>query len=248
MNEHGILIVALALYIISALLYLRPKGRAGDVLISLGIMVNAAFLVMRGFVDGAWFPALMIDEKLSLPLFLALVALIFSLTGRKIPGRVVALALVLCSLVAFLPAPVLALPSAKTQLPVGTAFFLTETVSIALFVSSGFLALSAILFHRDTGWAVRQCIVWGFVIFTICQVLGAVWAFAGWSYPFSWSSRHLVSASIWCLYAALLHAGAARISPRLQHVFAAAGLVPVSFILFYHEFSRVIVSFSEMIP
>ncbi len=248
MNEHGILIVALVLYTCSALFSLRPKGRAGDIVISLGIMMNAVGLIMRGFVDGSWFPALMIDGKLSLPLFLALIALAFSLTGRKTPSRVVAFALVLCSFAAFLPDPAQALPSAKTQLPVGTAFFLTEAVSIALFVSSGFLALSALLFHRDTGWDVRQCIVWGFVMFTICQVLGAVWAFAGWSYPFSWSSRHLVSASVWCLYAALLHAGAARISQRVQHVFAAAGLVPVSFILFYHEFSRMIVSLSEMFP
>ena len=248
MNEHGILIVALVLYTCSALFYLGVNKRAGDIVISLGIMANAVGLIMRGFVDGSWFPALMIDEKLSLPLFLALISLTFSLTGRKTPSRVVALALVLCSFAAFLPAPAQALPSAKTQLPVGSAFFLTEAISIALFVTSGVLALAALLFHRDTDQAIRQCIVWGFVIFTICQVLGAVWAFAGWSYPFSWSPRHLASASVWCLYAALLHAGVSRISPRVRNIFTAAGLVPVSFIMFYHEFSRVIVSFSEMIP
>ncbi len=242
MNEHSILITALFLYAVAALAYFVRMVRAGNILIVLGIILNTVGLVMKGCVGETWYFALMVDEIRALPLFIALLVLVFFRTRAETPGRILTVALVLCSLVAFIPIPVQELPSVKTQVLVAPVFFLLETISIALFIAGGFLAMAAIIFACDTDTAMRQCVLWGFVVFTVCQVLGAVWAFVGWSFPFSWSPRHLASASTWCLYAALLHAGYVRIPQRLITICAALGLVPIAFIVFHHEISRLLLN------
>jgi len=248
MGGHCILIIALFLYAGAALLYFARKVFIGNILVSLGIVLNTVFLVLLGYVEGTWYFALSVNEVLALPLFLALIALFFFLRGEETPGRIVAIALVLCSLAAFLPAPVQLLPSVKEQVLVAPLFFLIETVSISLFIAGAFLALADIVFPCETDRATRQCILWGFVLFTISQVLGAVWAFIGWSFPFSWSARHLASASTWCLYAALMHISYARIPQRIHAVFAAMGLIPISFIVFHHELSRWLLSLTGIAP
>ena len=235
MDIHNIMIAALLLYIAGSLAYFTSFSRAGAILVPLGIALNAAGLFLRGRFEGAWFPALWVDGPLIMPIFLALISLSFFRSGARVPGRVTAAALVLCSLAAFIPAPAPAFPSAKTGVALAPIFFLVETSGIAFFITGGFLALAALLLRLDTQEAVRRCVLWGFILFTTAQVLGAVWSFVGWSFPFSWSPRHLASACLWCLYAALLHAGSTRISFRATAALIAMGLVPVPFILYTHQ-------------
>ena len=247
MNEHSILITVLFLYAGAALAYVIRIVRVGNILITLGIILNMTGLTLRGYIDGNWFFALSVEEILVLPLFLALIVLVFFRAKAEIPGRIVTVALVFCSLAAFLPIPAQVLLSMKTQVLVAPILFLTETISVALFIAGGILALAAIFFKYDTETATRQCVLWGFVVFTVCQVLGAFWAFVGWSYPFSWSARHLASASAWCLYAALLHADFAHIPQRSYAICAAMGLIPISFIVFHHELSRLLLSLAGVV-
>jgi len=240
MNEHSILITALLLYAGATLAYLARMKRAGTILIFMGITLNTGFLAMQGFVGGDWYFALTVNELLALPAFEAMIVLYLFRTEQDASGRIVAIALVLCSLAAFIPVPEKALPSVKEQVLVAPLFFLTEAISMAFFSAGIFMALAELIVCCDTGRAIRQCILWGFVVFTLSQVLGAVWAFIGWSYPFSWSARHLASASTWCLYAAILHAPYMRLSRRLYALLVAMGLLPISFIVFHHELSGAI--------
>ncbi|HQL83891.1 MAG TPA: cytochrome c biogenesis protein CcsA, partial [Spirochaetota bacterium] len=47
--------------------------------------------------------------------------------------------------------------------------------------------------------------VWGFVLYSVAQVTGAIWCYLGWGNTFQWGPRHMSSASLWLVYAAFLH-------------------------------------------
>lgn len=248
MNVHDILMSVLLLYVCAVFAYYIRRVRAGNILISLGIIVNAVFLVMRGYVDGAWYLGLMTNELLALPLVLALIVLVLFRKGMKTQGRMVAVALVIFSLAAFLPVPTNPVPSVKDKVFFAPVFFVTETISVAFFITGAFLALAGIIFRVSTDNATRKFILWGFIIFTVSQVFGGIWAYLGWSSPFSWSSRHLCSASTWCLYAALVHAGHAHISPRTHALFAVVGLLPILFIVFHHDLVGLLLAAAGVTP
>jgi ABC-type transport system involved in cytochrome c biogenesis permease subunit len=50
-----------------------------------------------------------------------------------------------------------------------------------------------------------SCIIWGFILYSIAQVVGAIWCYLGWATLFNWGERHLQSATLWCYFAAYLH-------------------------------------------
>jgi hypothetical protein len=133
-------------------------------------------------------------------------------------------------LVLVLPNPE-AIPSFRTQTLWAPAFFLSETISVAFFLVSSSLAAANLISAREPLPYTRLA-AWGFIVFTLCQIIGGVWAYLGWSSPFSWSDRHLVSAAVWCLFAAVLHADAGGIQPRTKAVCAALGIIPVVYLAF----------------
>jgi len=240
MDQHNIMITALCLYTAASFIYFFQAKITGSILMIMGIAFNVFGLISRGYIEDMWFFDLMADEVLALPAFLALIPIVLFFKNSKSQGRITLIPLVICSLIAFLPNTTTALPALKSQVFVAPAFFLSESMSIAFFIAAGALALAALLFKQETEETFMKCILWGFVIFTICQILGAAWAFLGWSYPFSWSGRHLASASAWCLYAALLHSGYARIHTRTKALCTVLGLVPIFFIVFFHELSHLL--------
>ncbi len=89
------------------------------------------------------------------------------------------------------------------------------TVWAALFFAPEVLAHS--LFYAGAWFAWRQrkaesgdgfyhtLIIWGFLIYSVAQVTGAVWAYEGWGTTFRWGTRHLFSAVLWCFYALYIH-------------------------------------------
>ncbi|GEM_PF-2385661 len=235
MDQHSIMIAVLCLYTAASGLYFFQVKIMGSVTMLLGIVIHVFGLISRGYIDGRWFFDLMADEILALPVFLALITFILFIKDKKNQVRVTVFPLVICSLFAFLPPEAKVMPALKTQIVVAPVFFLSESMSIAFFIAAGALALAALLFRQDTEKAFMTFIWWGFVIFTVCQILGAAWAFQGWTYPFAWNARHLASASAWCLYAALLHSGYTGIPTRTKAVCTVLGLVPLSFIVFYHD-------------
>jgi hypothetical protein len=59
----------------------------------------------------------------------------------------------------------------------------------------------------------------------------------GWSVPFHWGERHLLSAALWCFYCAYLHLHfSQRWSQRGKAWFAITGAVMVFATSYYHAF------------
>lgn len=75
-----------------------------------------------------------------------------------------------------------------------------------------------------------RVLFWGFVAFSTCQAVGAYWAWAGWSAPFHWNDRHLLSAAVWCFYAAALHFRFTSWPRQLRHRLLAASMIPLLFL------------------
>jgi hypothetical protein len=83
-------------------------------------------------------------------------------------------------------------------------FFFFEILAIAFFMASGWFAWRQ-LRRPDWDMLFNRLAIWGFILYSLAQVIGAVWSYLGWAGPFHWGERHLQSAAIWCLYCGYLH-------------------------------------------
>ncbi|MCU0664984.1 MAG: cytochrome c biogenesis protein [Myxococcota bacterium] len=123
-------------------------------------------------------------------------------TPRRLTAIAVTFALVL--LLALLFVHGMLPPSGKKLGPLALGFFVTELPSYALFYCGGIVAAFE-LWRGQTQGAFHRFLVWGFVLYSASQVMGALWCYYGWGNTFRWSARHMASASIWLAYAAYLH-------------------------------------------
>ncbi len=236
--------IASMLYLVSGISCFIHAKRMGIFLIFVGLTVNIVILVMRGHVEGGWYLDPMVTEGaelLVLPAGMACVVLFLLWRGADTEGLIVMIPLVITSIIPFVIPEDVVLPSMKAQVLVAPLFFLTEALSAALFISAGVLAFASLISGLNSEMVYsRRFALWGFVVFTLCQVTGATWAYIGWSYPFSWSSRHLASASVWCAYAALIHVRLIEIRPEMKAFCAALGCVPLIYIIYHHEIVEVL--------
>lgn len=228
-------LAACGLYLVSSLAYLSGRERVGGGFILAGWVVNIIALVGRGHVAGTWYPSLMVVELYIIPAVMAAIVLFLFRCGRTAEGRLALVPLVVCCGITILLPVEAPLPWVKQQAVSATLFFLTEALSFALLVVAGVLAFASLVSGPSSGVSYDRMILWGFLIFTLCQISGAVWAYRGWSYPFSWSPRHLTSASLWCLYAALVHARFIEMRPRLKAMLAAFGIIPFLYMIYHHQ-------------
>jgi ABC-type transport system involved in cytochrome c biogenesis permease subunit len=127
------------------------------------------------------------------------------ITANSLLGRgAIALSLSLVLLLLLLFVHGMLPPSGKKLGPLALGFFTTELSSYALFYTGGILAAFE-LFRRETRGDYHRLLVWGFVLYSVSQVIGALWCYYGWGNTFRWSTRHMASASIWLAYGAYLH-------------------------------------------
>jgi len=52
----------------------------------------------------------------------------------------------------------------------------------------------------------EESIFLGFVLFTLCMLIGGIWAYEAWGYWFSWNIKGVWSFLIWLFYAGMCHA------------------------------------------
>lgn len=235
--------IASILYLVSGISYSLNAKRMGSVLILVGLTVNLAILVMRGHVAGGWYLELMFTEGaelLVLPAGMACMAFFLFRRGSNTEGLIVMIPLVITSFIPFVIPEDVVLPSMKAQVLVAPLFFLTEALSAALFIPAGALAFASLVSVLNSERVCSRLVLWGFIVFTLCQIIGAVWAYIGWSYPFSWSSRHLASTSIWCVYAALIHVRLIEMRPEIKAVCAVMGCIPLIYLIYHHEIVEVL--------
>ena len=86
-----------------------------------------------------------------------------------------------------------------------TAFFFIESMAYVVFFLACWYALLYIRGNEEAGFF-HDYIVLAFVLFSLSQVVGAVWSYIGWGVPFHLSSdRHYISAAFWLYLALYLH-------------------------------------------
>ncbi len=230
------MMAACGFYLLSSLAYLVGRKRIAVILLVTGLLSNGVALVGRGYIEKAWYPALMVPELFVLPAAMALTIGFLFKRQRVIEGRVALIPFAACCCVTMLLPVEAALPWVKQQTASAALFFLTEALSCALLVIAGACACASLVPRTDNSViSYNGLVLWGFLAFTLCQISGAVWAYLGWSYPFSWSPRHLTSASLWCLYAALIHAHFTGIQERLKAILTAFGIIPITYMVYHHE-------------
>jgi cytochrome c-type biogenesis protein CcsB len=52
----------------------------------------------------------------------------------------------------------------------------------------------------------EEAIFLGFILFTLCMIFGAIWAYVAWGYYISWNIKSVWSLVVWLFYAGMCHA------------------------------------------
>jgi len=229
--------LAAGAYAGSLLFFLLKCGRTAWALLICGFICHSASLLARGWHFGTFLPLNMMSEQYLLPWFLAAAIVVLSRTPGSRNGAP-SLLPPLCVLMAlgmFLPASAIP-PAPQTATVFAPLFFSSEVMAHAMFLAGGWLAAGH-LCNRTSVTPFNPWATWGFIIFSLAQVAGAAWSWLGWSLPFHWSERHLLSAALWCFYCAYLHLHfSQRWSVRGKAWFAIAGAVLVFASSYYHSF------------
>lgn len=182
---------------------LRNRPGAGRLLLGAGALLDAAFLAAHSTVAGEFLWNALVDPPFVIPLLATLVLL--RLEPGALSRRSLALAVLLVAaahlFAAFYPKGIIP-PAANKSGLWPFLFFVFENAAHALFGVAAVLAASE---ARQPSRTIRRLVVVGFVAFSLAQVVGAWWSFLGWGHPFLWGARHLSSASVWLVYAALIH-------------------------------------------
>jgi hypothetical protein len=166
---------------------------------------------VQGIFFGIFTPMNIFTELYFLPWLVAFFTLARCLPrkSRAIDGHLLILLLMLTLFALPLPARPLP-PFLQSDSLFATLFFFFEVASHAAILLGGWFGF--LYLKLGTGaQTFNRCAIWGFILYSVAQVLGAVWCYLGWAVPFSWSERHLLSAAIWCFYCAYLHL---QFSPR----------------------------------
>jgi hypothetical protein len=86
-----------------------------------------------------------------------------------------------------------------------TSFFLIESMAYAVFFLACWYAFIHVRGNQEAGFF-HGYVILAFVLFSLSQVVGAVWSYLGWAVPFHLSSdRHYISAAFWLFLALYLH-------------------------------------------
>jgi hypothetical protein len=195
----------------SLLFLILKRDRAAKAFLFFGFLAHTASLVIRGWYFGIFHPMNMFTELYFLPWVLC--GIILWQTRRHGTSKNgITLIVPLCLLIALsLIPPVTTLPPFPLTATIfATLFFVVEVIAHGVFLLGGWYGL-LYLSGRTTEQSFNRYAIWGFILYSLAQVLGAAWSYLGWSTPFHWGERHLLSAALWCFYCAYLHL---QFSPR----------------------------------
>jgi hypothetical protein len=197
--------LAAGTYAGSLLFFLCKRNRSSLGLLSVGIVAHGISLFQRLYHYELAVPMNLFTELYFLPLLLAVATLLLGIPrqgSRHAPTLLIPLNFFM--LLALMVPTTVTTPSPFAATTFASAFFCSEVAAHALFIIAGWYA-ALFLTNRSTEQIFNSFAIWGFILYSIAQVIGAVWSWLGWAVPFHWSERHLVSAAIWCFYCAYLH-------------------------------------------
>ena len=196
--------VAAGVYAGSLILYLLKKYRFSCWLLGLGFMLHSASQLERCWRWGIFSLDGVFNGALFLPWCLALLALLCLWRGQRQQAASLSW-LVTLTMLTTLALPVqIPPPGPFTATWSSPLFFFLEVLAIACFLAGGWFGWRHLRRRDDDQWF-NQLVIWGFIFYSLAQVIGAVWSYLGWGAAFHWGERHLQSAAIWCLYCGYLH-------------------------------------------
>lgn len=193
-------------------LYGRKKG-VSPVFLFLGFGLHSWFLWSVGNASGMFLPNTMVSLEVFMPWgfsAIVLLHLLFSDKKRTINSAVM-LILLFATAIAFqtrvlASKSILIYPPGPTH-PVGwvTSFFFIESVAYVAFFLACWYAFLYVRGNEQAGFF-HSYVIAAFVLFSVSQVVGAIWSYLGWAVPFHLSSdRHFISAAFWLFLALYLH-------------------------------------------
>lgn len=215
---------AFALYIVAFVLYLvHFKGRQTIIAKSALLVIVIAFALQSIVLAQRWYSAgyLPVTNLFSTLFFfswaLAAVYLYFELRYRI---RAIGLFVILLNLLllgAALPRDQVLKPLvASLDTPLFTLHIIFSFIGYAFFAMAFSLGVLYLVQRQfDTAHLPdliqlrklnEEAIFLGFVLFTLCMIFGAIWAYVAWGYYFSWNIKSVWSFVVWLFYAGMCHA------------------------------------------
>lgn len=202
-GNHAVLYIAVALFAVSLALYLAKARVAGVTFLLAGFMLYSLCLAGRAWVAGTFLPNPMMEGPYLLPWCTGVIAL---LMAARRDGRwgMVLVPLLLFSAFTLVYAKGIIPPTPNKMTLWLVAFFVPEVFAHScLYCGALFAAL--LLAGRERTETFHRFMAWGFVLYSVAQVTGAVWCYLGWGNTFQWGPRHMSSAAVWLILAAYLH-------------------------------------------
>jgi len=236
---HLMFYAAAALYFTGLGAYLMKKSRPAVFLLAAGFVIHTAYLLSRGWITGMFIPNYMFDGVLFLPWGIACFTLIKKMTAKDdTPWESAIVMLCFFIILALIYPKGVIPPTPKKTIIWAPLFFLTEVLGHAGFYCGAWFAMLSLRGKAPEN-SFHSFVIWGFLSYTVAQIVGAVWCYQGWAFTFKWSSRHMFSAALWCYYIIYLHL---KFLPawnsRKKAWFAAAGffvVLALSFSGYVHE-------------
>jgi len=176
-------------------------------LIGISVLGLISFMFVRAWIGDAFVITALLDAPFFIPLSAGVILLFVVWGGDGQDKGILAVYGVLLIFWTFgfiYPKGVIP-PAANKSGLFPFLFFLFENVAYAFFGLSGGYAAFMNKNKLSMLALARRLVALGFIFFSVAQVLGAMWSFLGWGHPFMWSSRHLGSAAVWLMYAAVIH-------------------------------------------
>jgi len=189
----------------SLVLFLFRKTDWADIFLCAAFLTHSVSQVSRGWFIGIFTPLALVDGVFSLPWCLAffMVALRLMRYDLSLVYSIHYPLLLLLAFALLYPKGVFP-PSPFFETVFSPLFFLFEVIGHACFILGAWFAFWS-LRDREEASLYESFLIWGFISYSIAQVVGAIWCYQGWGTLFNWGERHIQSAALWCYYAAYLH-------------------------------------------
>jgi len=201
-------LIASGFYFLALFFYFLRRQNINIIFIC-GFILHTIFQLSRGLYWGIWLPNPIFDLTYFLPWVMAAISVFGGLFIKDGDNKIIINSMIIpvcffCLLALIFPRELFPHVGPKHETIFVSLYYSIDNIALSCFIIGGWFAI----FHlkgKDQGKKFNSFLIAGFIFYSISQVVGAYWAYLGWSLPMHWSTRHLQSASIWCYYAAVLH-------------------------------------------
>ncbi|MFZ3055273.1 MAG: cytochrome c biogenesis protein CcsA [Smithella sp.] len=200
--------IAIGFYLFGLVSYLCHRPKISFCFFLIGFISHTLFQISRGLSLDIWLINPVFDANYFLPWSMAAICLMMRFFSKNEENQAIIHSMIIpvcffSTLGLFLPRGIIP-PGPQHQTILVSVYYSIDIIAQACFLLGARFAF----FHlrgKDQDKLFNSLIAAGFIFYSISQVVGAYWAYLGWSLPMHWSAKHLQSASIWCYYAAVLH-------------------------------------------